>query len=263
MSPRGPSVYPSRRKWGQRAGSTGAFGDRISRQTAPGARRQPTLFATWIVWDPATATPISPTTIWIPQITARMRSAWPLEGEVSQIVTCAIGSQEAITRQTPNRMRSARVRGFVIGSTASQRTASGGAPSWMIDHLAGLVQVIAGEAPVRSCPRTEVHQVPGAEVAPGAVVGAVDGAGRAEAGGVVAGRARAARGRGWAAGGRRGRAHVAPVGGHPVACLDALRLAQRELSRADQLVQPVLEDVLRACPPAAGIGLGPKVRDRV
>ena len=87
MSPRGPSVYSCGGKGGQRAGSTGAFGDRINRQTAPGDRRHPTLFATWIVWDPATATPISPTTTWIPQITARMRSACPLDGEVSQIVT--------------------------------------------------------------------------------------------------------------------------------------------------------------------------------
>lgn len=100
------------------------FGDRISRQTTPGDRRHPTLFATRIVSDPATATPISPTTIWIPQITARMRSACPLDAEASQIVICAIGSQEATTRQTPNRMRSARARGFWIGSTASQRTAS-------------------------------------------------------------------------------------------------------------------------------------------
>jgi hypothetical protein len=127
MSPRGPSVYSCGGAGGQRAGSTGAFGDRINRQTAPGDRRHPTLFATWIVWDPATATPISPTTTWIPQITARMRSACPLDGEVSQIVTCAIGSQDATTRQTPNRMRSARARGFSIGSTASQRTASGSA----------------------------------------------------------------------------------------------------------------------------------------
>ena len=125
MTPRGPSVYSRAGKGRQMAGSTGAFGDRISRQTAPGDRRHPTLFATWIVWAPATATPISPTTTWIPQITARMRSAWPLEGAVSQIVTCATGSQEATTRQTPNRMRSARARGFSIGSTASQRTASG------------------------------------------------------------------------------------------------------------------------------------------
>jgi hypothetical protein len=128
MSPRGPSVYSCGGMGGQRAGSTGAFGDRINRQTAPGDRRHPTLFATWIVWDPATATPISPTTTWIPQITARMRSACPLDGEVSQIVTCAIGSQDATTRPTPNRMRSARARGFSIGSTASQRTASGCAP---------------------------------------------------------------------------------------------------------------------------------------
>ena len=123
MSPRGPSVYSCGGEGGQRAGSTGAFGDRINRQTAPGDRRHPTLFATWIVWDPATATPISPTTTWIPQITARMRSACPLDGEVSQIVTCAIGSQDATTRHTPNRMRSARARGFSIGSTATQRTA--------------------------------------------------------------------------------------------------------------------------------------------
>ena len=42
------------------------------------------------------------------------------------------------------------------------------------------MQVIAGEAPVRSRPRPEVHEIPGAELAPGAVVAAVDGAGRAE-----------------------------------------------------------------------------------
>jgi len=118
-------VYPRVGNRRQTAGSTGAFGERTSRQTAPGDRRQPTLFATWVVCAPATATPTSPTKIWIPQITARMRSAWPLDGEVSQIVTCAIGSQEAITRHTPNRMRSARFRGFSIGSTTSQRTASG------------------------------------------------------------------------------------------------------------------------------------------
>jgi hypothetical protein len=99
------------------------FGDRIIRQTTPGDRRHPTLFATWIVCDPATATPISPITTWVPQITARIRSAWPLDGEVSQIVTCATGSQEAATRQTPSRMRSARDRGFSTGTTASQRTA--------------------------------------------------------------------------------------------------------------------------------------------
>src|SRR6478736_1565080 len=123
-----------------------------------------------------------------------------------------------------------------------------------INHLAGLVQVIRGEAPVGSRPRTEMLEVRGAELSPGAVVGAVDGAGCTKAARVVAARVRASRGWGRAVGGRRGSAHVAPVRGHPVPRLDPLRPAQREPSRADQLMQPVFEHVLGACAPPAGVG---------
>jgi hypothetical protein len=86
----------------------GASGDRRSRQTTAGALRQPTLRATRIVSAPATAAPISPIPIWMPQITARMRSARPSDAEVAQMTAWATGSQDAMTSARPSRIRSAR-----------------------------------------------------------------------------------------------------------------------------------------------------------
>ena len=74
-------------------GAMGVFGARISRQTTPGERRQPTLLAILIVSVPASATPANPIAICTPQMTARILSAASPEAAVIQTASCAIGNR--------------------------------------------------------------------------------------------------------------------------------------------------------------------------
>jgi hypothetical protein len=213
MSPRGSHSTPARARGGQRTGSTGVFGDRISRHTAPGDRRHPTRFATWISGsgdrhaDQPDHDLDSPDHGADALGLAARRTGQPERDHEADAESDAKRAGPRVVDRLHG--RSAYCSGFQtlgasqgLSRSGATHPALGISTSRGINHLAGLVQVIGGEAPAGSRPGAEVLEVPGAELAPVAVVGAVDGAGRAEAGCVVAARVRAACGRGWIAAGR-------------------------------------------------------------